>query len=527
MLGLTFTGLAAVIGSGWLFAALYAAQMAGPGAILSWIIGGFISLMIALVLAELGCMLPLAGGLIRYVQYTHGAVASFIGAWLAWIGYVTTAPIEVTAVLEYVSNYYPILDKTVHGVKVLTPVGVCAAAVLMAIFTIINFCGVRWLAKSNTIITWWKLSIPVLTAIVLVSVHFNPSNFTNYGGFMPMGMNGILTLVSASGVIFAYSGFRTISDMAGEAKKPQRNIPLALILTIGISLLLYCLLQIAFIGVISPNDLKSGWAGLAANTFSGPFAGFALALGLPWLAAVLYIDAVISPSGTALIYTGVTTRLTFAMSRNGYLPQIFERINSKHVPGWGLAINFIIGCFMFLPFPGWQQLVGVISSAVVIAMGFAPICLMSLRLNIPEQKRPFRLPFATLFCAATYCMCSLMVYWTGWSTNWKVFVMLFIGLLLLPVFSSMNPHTDCKFNWKSTLWFWPFLVGMTTLSYLGTFGGIKLIPAPWDQICVILLSLFVFYISTRVRVSPERTKQLMSENLTFAEENDKCASAST
>ncbi len=117
--------------------------------------------------------------------------------------------------------------------------------------------------------------------------------------------------------MFSLFGFRTALDMAGEAKNPQRDVPLAMIGAVGICLVIYVLLQVAFIGVIPPDHLKHGWHEISEKVPGGPFAGFAAMLGVTWLAFALYIDAVVSPAGTGLAYTGATARINYAMSKNG------------------------------------------------------------------------------------------------------------------------------------------------------------------------------------------------------------------
>ncbi|MCK9910038.1 amino acid permease, partial [Microbacteriaceae bacterium K1510] len=120
-----------IMGSGWLFASLYAAQIAGPAAIISWMIGGGVALLLALIYAELGGMLPLAGAIARIPYFSHGSMSGFMAGWLCWIAYVATAPIEVTAVLQYTSNYLPWLTTTVGGNRVLTGHGLAVAIVLL------------------------------------------------------------------------------------------------------------------------------------------------------------------------------------------------------------------------------------------------------------------------------------------------------------------------------------------------------------------------------------------------------------
>jgi len=158
---LLFTG---IVGSGWLFASLYAAQLAGPAAILSWCIGGAVAVLLSLVYAELGGMLPVAGAIARIPYYSHGGMSGFMAGWLCWIAYVATAPIEVSAALQYASNYLPWLTEIKGADRVLTLSGLAVAAALLLVFLLVNLAGVRWLARANTAITAWKLVIPVIAA---------------------------------------------------------------------------------------------------------------------------------------------------------------------------------------------------------------------------------------------------------------------------------------------------------------------------------------------------------------------------
>src|SRR6059036_48172 len=101
VIGLLFASVGAVIGSGWLFGALTAAQLAGPAAIISWVIGAVMILLIGLVYAELGTMFPLSGGVVRFPHLAFGTFASYTTGWILWVAVSTTAPIEVEGALQY------------------------------------------------------------------------------------------------------------------------------------------------------------------------------------------------------------------------------------------------------------------------------------------------------------------------------------------------------------------------------------------------------------------------------------------
>ena len=105
LFALTMTGVSSIIGSGWLFSAYYAAQLAGPAAIFCWLIGGLAVTLIALTICELGGLLPKAGGMARYLDFTHGSLAGFLSAWANWLGVVAVVPIEAMASIQYMSSF--------------------------------------------------------------------------------------------------------------------------------------------------------------------------------------------------------------------------------------------------------------------------------------------------------------------------------------------------------------------------------------------------------------------------------------
>src|SRR3954452_12911146 len=208
-IGLLWASTGSIIGSGWLFGAQGALSTAGPAAIISWAIGGVAIMLLALVHAELGGMYPVAGGTARFPHIAFGGAAGASFGWFSWLQAVTVAPIEVMAVIQYAQHYSFASGwmKLQGGQQVLTGAGVAAAVVLMAIFTAINFLGVRKLAATNSAATWWKVGIPVLTIVALAMTAFHTSNFTAANGFNPSGAGGVLAAVSTSGIIFALLGF--------------------------------------------------------------------------------------------------------------------------------------------------------------------------------------------------------------------------------------------------------------------------------------------------------------------------------
>lgn len=188
-------------------------------------------------------------------------------------------------------------------------------------------------------------------------------------------MEGILTATATGGVIFAYTGFEQAIQLAGESANPRRNIPMAVIGSILLGILLFIALQVAFLGSLSPSNLVDGWGEVQFTGLFGPFAGLATGLGLGWLAVLLYADAMVSPGGAGLLFSAASSRLSYGMARNGYIPDQFAKVNSQGVPVVGIIFSFCVGMIVFLPFPGSRSLVGFVTSAMVLAYAMAPLAL--------------------------------------------------------------------------------------------------------------------------------------------------------
>ena len=514
-IGLLFVSLGSIIGSGWLFGALTSAQIAGPAAIISWILGAVVMMVLALVHAELGSMYPVAGGSTRYPHFAFGSLAGFVIGWAVWLGAVTVAPIEVLAALQYLTHYFPWLTDTTAGVTVLTGTGIVISIVLMAVFTVINLIGIRLLTESNNIIMIWKIAIPFLAIIVIMVLSFNTSNFTASGGFAPFGLEGILSALSLGGIVFAYQGFEQAIQLGAETRNPQRNIPFAVIGSMAVGVIMYIGLQVAFLGAIDPQEeLKNGWAQLTFPGAAGPFAGLATLVGAGWLATLLYIDAFISPAGTGLIYTASSSRLSYAFARNHYIPRQFGVLSNRGVPLVSIIFSFLVGCFMFLPFPGWQQLVGFIIAATVIGYAAVPLAFGALRRQEPDHPRPFKLPGGDVMAVAAFIVANLVIYYSTWDVIWHVLVAMVLGLVLLGIGHIVNPsEMTPELDWRGGSWLLPYFIGLAVISYLGPedFTGIGVIPFGWDALIVAIFSIAIYYYAMSVRLDPEQVRRHVAD----------------
>src|SRR5881392_614354 len=505
LLGLLFASLGSIIGAGWLFGALYASSLAGPAAVISWVLGGGVVMLLALTHAELGGMYPVAGGSARFPRYAFGNLIGFTSGWIAFLGAVTVGPIMVEAMLLYASNYISSLTTVSGGRPVLTIQGYFVAGTLLLLFCTINVIGVRWLADVNLLAVCWKLLVPAVTVVALIATSAHTENFSAHGGFMPFGWMGVFLALSSGGVIFAGLGFEQAVQLGGETRNPRRTIPFAIIGGMTVAIVLYIALQVAFILALDPSELSKGWGAVSFSGGFGPFAALATALGLGWLAV--------------LLYTGASARLTFALARNGFIPSAFARLTPRGTPFFAIAFSFLCGLVILLPFPGWQQLVGFISAAAVLVYAMAPLALGALRRQDPGRPRPFRLPAASLLAPVAFVAASEILLFTGWAVVWKLIAAILIGFALLALSTATDSTArNLSLDWRRAVWLWPYLLGMGAISYfssfdtgtpssiplLGLHGPRNVLTFGWDALAVALLSLAVYAFAIRRRLPAEQ-----------------------
>lgn len=435
-------------------------------------------------------------------------------------------PIEVLATTQYADPYIPWLMDSADGVFVLTGPGLLVAIGLMFVYSLVNVLGVKMLARLNNVLVWWKLAVIALVVVAFFALAFNPGNLSAVGGFAPSGYGAIFAAIPAAGVAFAYLGFRNGIEFAGETDNPQRNVPFAVIGSILITGVIYVLLQIAFITALPADQLAGGWAQLtfAEGEAAGPLAGLALVLGAVWLAVLLRVDAVISPADTGLIYAGVTTRLSYANARNGNAPQWLTRLNARGVPWLSVLLMFVVGCFFFLPFPGWQQFIGFITSAFAISFGAGPLVVGALRRQLPEQERSFKVPGGDVMPYLAFLASSLLVFWAGWAINEKMFIALLVGYVVFAVYSAAARDRMPPLEFKAGSWFPIWVVGLAVISYFGDIepgspadpglilnGGDGPLSLAGGALVLVVFSAAVYAYAIAMRLPSERTAANISQ----------------
>ena len=257
LLPLFMVSAGSVIGSGWLLGTLNASKVAGPAAIISWIIGVILLIGIALIYAELGSTYPISGSTARFTWIHAGTLGGFFAGTFSYLQAMAVAPIEVEATLGYLNA--KVWHGLVNSAGLLTGKGLVVAIGFMFVFTALNLLGIKWMARTNTVATWWKIFVPLLTIVFIMTKVFHSGNFTAGGGFMPFGIKGVFIAIPL-GIVFALEGFEQAAQLAGEARNPRRDVPIAVVGSMLMGAAIYILLQLAFTGALNTASHTFSWA---------------------------------------------------------------------------------------------------------------------------------------------------------------------------------------------------------------------------------------------------------------------------
>jgi len=543
LLPLFMVSAGSVIGSGWLLGTLNASEAAGPAALVSWVIGVVLLIGVALIYAELGSTYPISGSTARFTWIHAGTLGGFFAGTYSYLQAMAVAPIEVEATLGYLDA------KVWHGLVngttgLLTGKGLIVAIAFMFIFTALNLFGIKWMARTNTVAMYWKILVPFATVILISTKVFHTGNFTAGGGFMPYGIKGVFIAIPL-GIVFALEGFEQAAQLAGEARNPKRDVPIAVVGSMLMGAALYILLQLCFTGALNPVNIAHGWSapfGPNVGTF-GPYYELATSVGLGWLGTILIIDAVVSPAGTGLVYVSAASRLSYSLAKTRFLPPVFSNIDRRGVPWFSIIFGGVFGCILFLPFGSWAGLVGAITAASSFMYSFAPVAAVSLRKSDPDRVRPYRAPILNIIAPFSFVVSGFIIYWSGTANDLKIDAAVVFFLILYIIARRVDPNQE-PLDFRAGAFAIPWIIGLTIFSIFGgsyvggittgpkgtgsaggyeTFLGAKLgvhLPFWWDLGAIAVFSLVVFYFAVNSHLGTERVVAHAEEAAADAHQED-------
>ena len=415
---LTLLGIGAIIGTGiFVLTGTAAANQAGPGIVLSYVLAGLACGFAALCYAEFAAMIPISGSAYTYAYATLGEVFAWMIGWdlileyavgsmtvaVGWSGYFQR-------ILAGFGMHLPAWMSAAPGTQVVLSDGSFATAafnlpamlIVLAIMVLLVI-GVRESARFNATMVMVKLAA-VLFFIVVGAGYVQPANWSP---FAPYGWSGIMT--GAAVVFFAYIGFDAVSTTAEEAKNPSRDLPIGIIASLVVCTILYLVVAAILTGIVPVVQYKADVQFLNAPV------GYALAvIHKDWAAGLVSAGAVAGITSVLLVMLMSQPRIFFAMSRDQLLPPGVSKVHPRFRTPY---ITTIITCVIVALVAGFVpiQILGEMTSiGTLFAFVVVSVAIPILRIKRPDAKRPFRVPgghiipvLGTLSCL--YLMVSLSV----------------------------------------------------------------------------------------------------------------------
>ena len=391
LLDILMVGVAAMIGGSIYVLTGPAIGLAGSAVIVAFIINAIITLFTAMAYAELGSAMPEAGGGYLWVREGLPRPNAFISGWMAWLAHIIAGSLYAVSFASFLTGLLEMVNLP-HDLVLLNiiPLDKFIAVVSIAVFTYINIKGTSETGKTGDVVTIIQLGlIFILIAAGLWVMSGNPNWKMNFSNFAPMGISGV---VAAMGLTFiAFEGYEVIVQTGEEVKNPRRNIPRAIFTSLGVVVILYCLIAFVSIGAIFPAGIES-WKFIGDSGELGIMK--AAELLAPYGAFIVLAGGLISTLAALNATTFSSARVAFAMGRNYNMPYQLSAIHKKNkTPYVAILISGIIMAIMAYGLPLGQIAVaaGVIFLLLFTQVNMAVITIR--RIYGDKLEYGFKTPF--------------------------------------------------------------------------------------------------------------------------------------
>jgi APA family basic amino acid/polyamine antiporter len=450
---LTMLGIGGIIGTGIFVLTAEAAQLAGPGMLISFVLSALVCGLAALCYAELAAMVPVSGSAYTYSYATFGEILAWVVGWALVLEYAVAASAVavgwsgyIVGVLENFGGIH-IDPALVNGPYAGGIINLPAVGIALAI-TWLLVLGTKESATVNAVLV--VIKVAALAAFVALAVPMAKAE--NFQPFLPLGATGAIS--AASIIFFAFVGFDAVSTAAEETKNPQKNIPIGLMGSLVICTIFYMLVGAGVIGaygaqpVFGPNGEPLGPGSLeltaqckliAEATMPVVCSKEALAhvlrsIGYPGVGNVLGLAAGFALPSVVLMMMFAQTRVFFVMSRDGLLPAALSKVHPKYKTPHVVTIITGVGVAVSAAFFPVGQLASVSNGGTLCAFFFVALAIMTLRRTDPGRRRVFRTPavwvvapMAALGCLLLFAFLSIeaQLVFFGWAAIGLVFYFIY------------------------------------------------------------------------------------------------------
>ncbi|MBT2455638.1 amino acid permease [Streptomyces sp. ISL-86] len=418
---LTMISIGATLGTGIFVVLGEAAPKAGPAVTISFIIAGLTALFSALSYAELAGSVPVSGSSYSYSYATMGEFIAWICGWCLVLEYAVSVAAVAVGWGQYLNE---LLDGTIGFTipeQLAAPLGEggwinlpSLAVVLLAMVFLMR--GAKESARINTIM----VAVKIVTLVLFIGIGVLGIKSGNYAPLAPLGVTGISA--AASTLFFSYIGFDAASTAGEEAKNPKKDLPRAIMLSLGIVTVLYVLVAFVAVGAMPWQDFKGTEAALAqimTDVTGTSVWGVVLAAG-----AVVAIASVVF----AVLYG--QTRILFAMSRDGLVPKVFAKVDEKTGAPRANVVIVSLFCGALAAFIPLGELANATSIGTLFAFALVNIAVVILRRTKPDMPRTFKVALFPVTPILGFLACGYMMYSLPGAT-WVAFgVWMAVGLVV-------------------------------------------------------------------------------------------------
>ncbi|MFF9317201.1 amino acid permease [Streptomyces sp. NPDC014735] len=412
-------GVGAVVGTGIFVGLSDSVAEAGPAVVLSFVLAAITCVFTAFSFAELGSAIPVSGSSYSFAYATFGERVAFLVGWCLLLEY----GVSVSAVAVGWSQYVNELLDSLFGVQL--PAVLSAgpgdgglinlpAVLVIMMAAVLLVRGVRESAGATAAMAVLKIGVLAL----FCAIAFTAYQHENLTPFVAHGAGGITA--GASLAFFSYIGFDAITTAGEEVKNPRRNIPIAIMVCIGLVTLLYCAVALAAIGALGPRDVADKPAALSivVDQVTGSAVG----------GAVIAFGAVVAIASVVLAVMYGQTRILMSMSRDGLIPRVFERVSPR--TSTPVANTWIVAAVFAVPaaFSSLDVVVNLTTIGTLGTMVVVNLAVIMLRRRNPEVRGSFRVPLYPLSPLLGVIFCLYLMYGTGWATWVQFAVFLLVGV---------------------------------------------------------------------------------------------------
>ncbi|PZG21510.1 amino acid permease [Nonomuraea aridisoli] len=397
---LTLFSVGATLGTGIFVILGQAVPKAGPAVVLAFVLAAFTALLSALSYAELAGTIPVSGSSYSYAYATLGELVAWVCGWCLMLEYAVSVAAVAVGWGEYLNAFLSSLAGVVLPDAITRSPGQdggvvnVTAIVIVLLATWLLLRGASESATANAFFVLIKIAVLLFFCVVA----FTAFRSGNLAPFAPMGVAGITA--AASQVFFSYIGFDAASTAGEEARNPKRDLPLAIVLSLAIVTAVYVLVALAAVGAMPWTDFDPEGTEASLSYVAD------LAMGATWPGLIVSFGAVVAIASVVLTVIYGQTRILFAMSRDGLIPRVFQRVSPRRqVP---VANTLIVAAFIsvlagLVPL---GQLAEATSIGTLFAFAIVNVGVLVLRYRSPELPRSFRTPFfpATPVLGAIMCV---------------------------------------------------------------------------------------------------------------------------